>query len=466
MPLQFQYLSLIRFGAKVHEKALRLGNSLRLWEERKTEIVRSLSNVAPLREYVPQESFSVLSGALNSSLSELLSAGRRLLALGQDVSSIEAVLNSAGTSLVQDPHVYQRPGTQQYLPSNLLTRDNVTPPRPTLHVSSRLARGSAADLDRLTKGSPSLGHRGCGPANGLLLRDGYSAKRQRVESSSDLGQPFDPFPSSRPYAKVPSRDLMPPPPLPKRNPFVFMVNTDGPDRGNSNTGEARDEGAHERAASNTPQRQPPQESVRSSARRYTGTTQGSGTRYPSSASNASTAVSEAPARGEFINREQPFMQAQGHMNFHGPGRRPSIAETVASQPASITEISDFRASSASRNESVSRHISPHGPGFSSHSRASSSEAGTTSSRHFTPSRERTLGTPHRRQLGATSQTGSQCASNSTPSDENLRGRMRTPAQVPSHRCAPSEQSPGQSAETEDENLAQRTPRYQRRRVDR
>lgn len=60
MPLQFQYLSLIRFGAKVHEKALRLGNSLRLWEERKTEIVRSLSNVAPLREYVPQESlFSI-----------------------------------------------------------------------------------------------------------------------------------------------------------------------------------------------------------------------------------------------------------------------------------------------------------------------------------------------------------------------------------------------------------------------
>ena len=409
--------------------------------------------------------FSALSGTLNSCLSELLSAGRRLLALGQDVSSIEAVLNSAGTSLVQDLHVYQRPGAQQHLPSNLLTRDIVTLPRPTLDVSSRLARGSAADLDRLTKGSPSLGHRGCGPANCLFSRDGYSAKRQRVESSSDLGQPFDLFPSSRPYAKVPSRDLMPPPPLPMRNPFVFMINTDDPAGGNSNTGEARDEGPHERAASNTPQRQPSQESVRSSARRYTGTTQGSATRYPSSASNASIAVSETPARGEFVNRGQPVMQAQGHMNFHGPGRRPSIAETVASPTASISEISDSRASSASRNESVSRHVPPHGPGLSSHSRVSSSQAGT-SSRHFTPSRERTIGTLHRQQLGATSQTGSQCASNGTPSDENLRGHVRTPAQVPPHRRASSEQSPGQSAETEDENLAQHTLRHQRRRADR
>ena len=404
--------------------------------------------------------FSALSGTLISCLSELLSAGRRLLALGQDVSSIEAVLNSAGTSLVQDPHVYQRPGAQQHLSSNLLTRDNVTLPRPSLDVLSRLARGSAADLDRLTKGSPSLGHRGCGPANGC------SAKRQRVESFSDLGQPFDPFPSSRPYAKVPSRDLMPPPPLPMRNSFVFMVNTDDPDGGNSNTGEARDEVAHERAASNTPQRQPSQESVRSSARRYTGTTQGSATRYPSSASNASTAVSETPARGGFVNRGQPVMQAQAHMNFHGPGRRPSIAEAVASQTASIPEIADSRASSASRNESVSRHISPHGPGLSSHSRVSSSSQAGTSSRHFTPSRERILGTPHRQQLGATSQTGSQCASNGTPFEENLRGHVRTPAQFPPRRRAPSEQPPGQSAEAEDENLAQRTPRHQRRRADR
>ena len=315
------------------------------------------------------------------------------------------MLNSAGTSLVQDPHVYQRPGAQQHLPSNLLTRDNVTLPRPSLDVSSRLARGSTADLDRLTKGSPSLGHRGCGPANGLFSRDGYSAKRQRVESCSDLGQPFDLLPSSRPYAKVPSRDLMPPPPLPMRNPFVFMVNTDDPDGGNSNTGEARDEVAHERAASNTPQCQPPQESVRSSARRSTGTTQGSVTQYPSSASNASTAVSETPARGGFVNRGQPVMQAQAHVNFHGPGRRPSIAEAVASQAASISGIPDSRASSASRNESVSRHISPHGPRLSSHSRVSSSSQAGTSSRHFTPSRERILGTPHRQQLGATFHTG-------------------------------------------------------------
>ena len=51
---QFQYLSLIRFGFKIHGIALRSSIALRRWEERKSEIVRSLSHVAPLRKFVLQ----------------------------------------------------------------------------------------------------------------------------------------------------------------------------------------------------------------------------------------------------------------------------------------------------------------------------------------------------------------------------------------------------------------------------
>ena len=49
--LQFQYLALIRFGTKMHGHFVRVENALRRWEERKPEIVRSLSSIAPLREY-------------------------------------------------------------------------------------------------------------------------------------------------------------------------------------------------------------------------------------------------------------------------------------------------------------------------------------------------------------------------------------------------------------------------------
>jgi len=47
---QFQYVSLIRFGSKTYEKARRLGTALQRWEDKKSDIVRSLSNLTSLRE--------------------------------------------------------------------------------------------------------------------------------------------------------------------------------------------------------------------------------------------------------------------------------------------------------------------------------------------------------------------------------------------------------------------------------
>ena len=49
---QFQYLALIRYGLKTHEKTVCAVKALRLWENKKADIVRSLSTVTPLREYV------------------------------------------------------------------------------------------------------------------------------------------------------------------------------------------------------------------------------------------------------------------------------------------------------------------------------------------------------------------------------------------------------------------------------
>ena len=48
--LQFQYLSLLRFGTKTREKLSGLAEALKRWEDKKPEIVRSLTSVAPLRE--------------------------------------------------------------------------------------------------------------------------------------------------------------------------------------------------------------------------------------------------------------------------------------------------------------------------------------------------------------------------------------------------------------------------------
>ncbi|KAL2041047.1 hypothetical protein N7G274_005991 [Stereocaulon virgatum] len=442
--LLFQYLSLIRFGAKTNEKALRLGNSLRLWEERKTEIVRSLSNAAPLRD-------------------ELLSAGRRLLSLGQDVTSIETVLNLAGASLIQGTQVHQRPGTQHQLPSTLLTGLNAMPTRPTPNVASRLANASAAELGRLTKGNPSLLDCERNPVKSLFSRDGFPAKRKLVDSLDELEWPFDRHHSSRAYGKTPSRDLMPPPPLPMRNPFVFMVNTDDNDHGESNGGGISGERSQGNAACETPQRPPSQDSAHGSGRRYSDTTLASEPRSRPSFSSTSTAAYEGPLRHGQLNRRRAEVHGDRPHITDGEGHRISRAQSLASQAASISDLSDPGAPPALRNQAASRQVSPTGQERSLHSRANSNQAGPTS-RYFTPSRERTHSTPHRQQLGSTPMARSQSDSIGVHPDETSRGRSRTPAPFSQHRRALDEQSPTPSADVEAEDLP--TPRHNRRRADR
>lgn len=86
-------------------------------------------------------------------------------------------------------------------------------------VGSRLARGSAADLDRLTKGAEALATQEpvVQPSHS---EDEHFAKRKRGDPLWEFQREIrDGLGSSRPNTRH-SRDLMPPPPSPRR-PYVF-----------------------------------------------------------------------------------------------------------------------------------------------------------------------------------------------------------------------------------------------------
>ena len=108
---------------------------------------------------------------------------------------------------------------------NTALGDNNTPSCNLPDVGSRLARGSAADLDRLTKGAEAIASREPAMQPGFS-GDEHSAKRKRGhplwESQKGIR---DGSGSSRPNTRH-SRDLMPPPPSARRpNAFTGHVLT-------------------------------------------------------------------------------------------------------------------------------------------------------------------------------------------------------------------------------------------------
>ena len=104
---------------------------------------------------------------------------------------------------------------------------NNTPSCNLPDVGSRLARGSAADLDRLTKGAEALATREPAMQPGLS-EDEHSAKRKRGDPLWESQKGIrDGLGSSRPNTRH-SRDLMPPPPSPRR-PYAFTGHVLTPD---------------------------------------------------------------------------------------------------------------------------------------------------------------------------------------------------------------------------------------------
>ncbi|CAD6593676.1 MAG: hypothetical protein ASARMPREDX12_007428 [Alectoria sarmentosa] len=233
--LRFQYLSLLRSGTKTHEKLIGLAQALKRWEDKKPEIVRSLSSVAPLRD-------------------ELLSAGRRLMALGEDVSSIETMLKLAGVSLTDGLRPQQHTDMRsQYHSVDLTLAGKKSPP---LNGGSRLARGTAADLDSLNKGARIFKGRSGITQQDSIRQDSSSSKRKRVESRSDTEHQTEYAFRGGEFEKLPSRDQMPPPPIPIQQPFVYLARAPSSEMQGVNFQQDHVNATHFQRAPLTPQRHP------------------------------------------------------------------------------------------------------------------------------------------------------------------------------------------------------------------
>jgi len=159
-----------------------------------------------------------ISGLLPSFLtilfSELISAGQRLLDLGQSTSSIETTLKLVGASLPRDSP--RKLPQKSHSPN--VNGSMITPSRSFAAGGSRLASASAADLDQLSRGR-FLSDGRIGPHSSTSMLDtatdlGSSAKRRRIEMREDPESRIMPY-SSRPCEKIQSRNMMPPPPLPR-----------------------------------------------------------------------------------------------------------------------------------------------------------------------------------------------------------------------------------------------------------
>ena len=158
---------------------------------------------------------------LSFPLSELLSAGRRLIALGEDVSSIRTALKLAGVSLTED----LRPEQQEDVRSQYHIMDHKPAGQKSSLVDggSRLARGSAADLDSLNQGAGIFEGRSRITQRDSMRLDGSSTKRKRVDSRSDTEHQAEYALRGGGFEKCRSRDQMPPPPIPMQQPFVHTA---------------------------------------------------------------------------------------------------------------------------------------------------------------------------------------------------------------------------------------------------
>ena len=331
------------------------------------------------------------------------------------------MLNPAGVSLVQDSNVHQRPLTRQQ------TEHDVTPLHSTLDVGQRLAKGSVTDLERLTKGAAAYSRNNGKQAQGLLSRDGLSAKRKRVDSFSDPQQPRDLFPSTQPYAKAQSRGLMPPPPVPDRNPHVFMgLRFPDPDVDNNDRNDeaGRGDEGRGRAIPHTPQREPSQDDLYRSARGDPRSTNGQprrplGNNAQASQSPYTPSSEDLHSRHGTVNRGRPVLYTQNQTTRY---LRPTGSHQ--GDPVSIGIIPDPRNATA-----------PHGPGMSRNIRTSSSQE-RVSPYDPSPLRRRSIAA-HWQLPAASPHFGSQRARNGRFPDENLRSRARTLAQLLTHHRTPS-----------------------------
>ena len=143
------------------------------------------------------------------------------MALGEDVSSVEATLQLAGVSLTEGLHPQQQTDLRfQYHKKDLTAEGQSSSP---LNGGSRLARGSAADLDSLNQGARiTKGHSEI-PQQDSVQQEGSSSKRKRVGSRNDTELQTEYAPRGGGFENCRSRDQMPPPPIPIQQPFAYRA---------------------------------------------------------------------------------------------------------------------------------------------------------------------------------------------------------------------------------------------------
>ena len=190
--------------------------------------------------------------------SELLFAGQRLMALGQDVSSIETTLKLAGVSLTEG----LRPPQQTNMPSQSHEMDlkRVGQSSSCLDGGSRLARGSAADLDSLNQDAGIFKGRNGNTQQHSTPQYDSSSKRKRMDSSDDTEHQSEYPIRGGGFEKSRSRDQMPPPPIPIQQPFVYAASIPSSATHSLNLQCDRVDATQSQRAPITPQRHPSQAS--------------------------------------------------------------------------------------------------------------------------------------------------------------------------------------------------------------
>lgn len=132
----------------------------------------------------------------------------------------------AGINLVEGLHPRQQ--TDTFSPCHKLDLKPVGQKSPPLDGGSRLARGSAADLDSLNQGAGISKGLGRISQQDSIRQDSSSSKRKRVGSSSDAQHQIEYAHRGEGLRKCRSRDQMPPPPIPMPQVQPFVTRAEVP----------------------------------------------------------------------------------------------------------------------------------------------------------------------------------------------------------------------------------------------
>ena len=144
------------------------------------------------------------------------------MSLNQDASSIEDVLNSVGCSILHiSSRQQRRPRPQNDVKSG---EEKSNDSWGSLDVGLRLAQGSASDFEAFSKETGFLHGRPKLNQEDITMHGDFTTKRKRVDMPIiEEEQNVTYVRRGQRDQKPSSRDLMPPPPIPMHQPYVYVI---------------------------------------------------------------------------------------------------------------------------------------------------------------------------------------------------------------------------------------------------